>query len=134
MSNAHDTFADMTLLTDITRTAPSGEALLRLYEGQLTLNAAAKRLLGLEDDSQVAFRSGDRIWPDGRKRLYIAKKAYAAYSLVKVGKAYRIRSSSLCRKLAEMLQGYGTYRIEGENPVTDFNGDICYSIFFRKYQ
>ena len=129
----NDTFADMTLLTDITRTAPSGEALLRLYEGQLTLNAAAKRLLGLEDDSQVAFRSGNITGPDGKKRLFIAKKEFAAYSLVKAGHTYRIRSTVLCRTLAGMLQGYGTYRIERENPVTDYNGDVCYSIFFRKY-
>lgn len=129
-----DTFADMTLLTDITRVAPSGEALIRVYEGQLTLNAAAKKLLKLEDDSKVAFRAGEVYGPDGKKRLFIAKKAYAAYSLAKVGNAYRIRSASLCRKLADMLQGYGTYRIEGENPVKDLNGDVCYTIFFRRYE
>lgn len=128
-----DTFANMTLLTDITRVPPSGEALLRVYASQLTLNAAAKRLLGLDDDSKVAFRIGE-TGPAGTKRLYIAKKPYSAYSLVKVGNAYRIRSTSLCRSIAEMLQGYGTYRIESENPVKDFNGDVCYSVFFRKYE
>jgi hypothetical protein len=123
----------MTMLTDITRTPPSGEALIRVYKGQLILNAAAKKLLALKDDSKVAFRSGDN-GPNGTKRLYIAKKAYSAYSLVRNGRAYRIRSTSLCKAIADMLQGYGTYRIEGETPIRDFNGDICYSIFFRRYE
>ena len=121
------------MLTNITRTPPSGEALIRVYKGQLILNAAAKKLLALKDDSKVAFCSGDN-GPNGAKRLYIAKKAYSAYSLVRNGRAYRIRSTSLCKAIADMLQGYGTYRIEGETPIRDFNGDICYSIFFRRYE
>lgn len=128
-----DTFAGMTLLTDITKTAPSGEALIRVYKGQLTLNAAARKLLCLEDDSKVAFRTGD-LGPGGTKRLYIAKKPFSAYSLARKGNAYRIRSTALCKSIADMLQGYGTYRIESENPIRDYNGDVCYSVFFRKYQ
>lgn len=123
----------MTLLTDITKVAPSGEALIRVYQGQLTLNAAAKRLLKLDDHSKVAFKVGES-GPAGTKRLYIAKKAYSAYSLSKVGNAYRIHSTALCRSISELLQGYGTYRIESENPITDYNGDVCYSVFFRKYE
>lgn len=128
-----NTFADMTLMTDITKTPPSGEALIRVYKGQLSLNLAAKKLLDLQDDSKVAFRSGEP-GPQGTRRLYVAKKQYSAYRLLKVGRSYRISSTSLCKSIADMLQGYGTYRIESENPVRDYNGDICYSVFFRKYQ
>lgn len=128
-----DTFAGMTLLNDITKVAPSSEALLRVYENQLTLNAAAKRLLRLDDDSQVAFRTSDS-GPAGTKRLYVAKKSHSAYSVVKVGNGYRVRSAALCKSIADLLQGYGTYRIEGENPVRDYNGDVCYCVFFRRYE
>lgn len=114
-------------LTDLTKTPPSGQALLRVYPGQLTLNSAARELLGLTDDSQVAFRI------DSHRYVYVGRKTHSAYKLAKVGKAYRVRSTALCKSLADVLQGYGTYRIENENPARDFSGDICYPVFFRKY-
>ena len=119
----------MTPMKDITPAAPSGEALIRVYNGKLSLNAEAKRLLQLDNDSRVAFR----VSTSDDKRLYVAKKKYSAYKLIPHGHGYRIHSCSLCRSIAEKLQGYGTYRIEAENPSRDINGDVCYPVFFHKY-
>lgn len=121
----------MTLLHDISREPPSGEALMRVYKSKIIINAPAVKLLGLTDDSRVAFKVGEVL---GQKRLYIGKKDYNAYCLNKMGSRYRIHSTSLCKHIADMLQGYGTYRIESENHISDYNGDVMYSVFFRKYE
>lgn len=124
----------MTLLHDITNAAPSCEALVRVYKsGKLTLNAAAKRLLDLQDDSKVVFRIGDE-GPKETRKVYVGKRSYSAFSLVKVGNTYRIHSTHLCRSLADALQGYGTYRIEAENCERDFSNNVYYQLFFKRYE
>ncbi len=120
------------MLQDLTRAVPSNEALVRVYKGQLSLNAAAGRLLRLGPGIKVAFQADVTAGPAGTKRIYIGRRDTMAYLVYPVGHTFRVRNSELCRKLAESLQGYGTYRIEEEDPVRDFRGDTYYRLFFKK--
>lgn len=103
---------------------------MRVYKSKIVFNAPAVRLLGLDDGSRVAFKVGEVL---GQQRLYIGRKEYNAYCINRMGCRYRIHSTSLCKHIADMLQGYGSYRIEAENSILDYNGNIMYSVFFRKY-
>lgn len=120
-------------LHDVSRSAPKGEALVRIFKcGQLSLNFSAKQLLGLQDDSKVVFRLGEE-GPEGTMKVYIGRRSYSAYPLLPRGNCYRICSTRLCQCLAAALQGYGTYRIEAESRETDFSGNTYYQLFFKRY-
>lgn len=117
------------MMTDLTHKAQSCETLIRVYQNEVRLNASTTKLLGLSDTSRVTFRVKDT----DRKRVYLAKGGVSGYKLHKYGKQYVVRSRALCKALTEALQGYGTYRVESEDPMVDYLGNTCYSIFFRKY-
>lgn len=117
----------MTLMRDLSPVAPSSEALIRIYAGVIALNNEAARVLGLTDDSRIAFKVGNEP-----HRVYIGKRQYSAYSLSKRGRGYRVNSADLSRKLAEALDGCGTYRIERETSVSDYSGNK-YFMIFKKY-
>lgn len=129
--DSENTFAGMTL-QDLTKAVPSNEALIRVYKGQLSFNAAAGRLLRLGPGIKVAFQTDVTPGPAGTKRIYVGRRSVMGYLVAPVGRTFRVRSSELCRTLADNLQGYGSYRIEEEDPVRDFRGDVYYRLFFKK--
>ncbi len=111
---------------------PSDECLIHIYRsGKLALTRKACSLLGLDDDSRIGFKIDSR---PGRNLICIGTRGHLTYGVIRVGNHYRVRSTSLCRFLAESLQGYGTYRIESESPMLSLSGDKYYPIFFRKYE
>lgn len=117
------------MMKNLVNAAPSSETIIRVYPGKLVLSAATMRLLEIDSASRVAIRteaSGDK------GNVYIGNSTNG-YSLSLVGKRGCIRSAVLCRAIANKLQGYGTYKVEADNPVMDYSGTTFYSIFFRKY-
>ena len=125
----NDTFIPK-MLNDITTAAPNGGAFVKVYRDMLLLNAGAVSLLGINDPDFVAIKTTNE-GPTG-KRLWIGKSSIG-YAMHRVGRRFRVNSKLLCTKMSEMLQGYGTYRIEPDNSVRDYSGNIYYSIFFRRY-
>lgn len=111
----------------LSRTAPSNEYLLRVYEKHIKITAKLTQLLKLADSSQVAFQVNGSA-------LYIVKKAKNGYNLKKCNNGYRINDSKLARSIASILSGPGTYRVEADETEVDYNGDTCYRIFFRPYE
>lgn len=112
-------------MRDITTIPPSSETLLRVYSaGQVTFSHSASDALGIVPDTKVAFVVNNN------SRVYVTKRESLAYSVVKTGGSYRIRSKALSKSLADTLNGYGTYRIEIENAEKDSRGNVFYPIFF----
>lgn len=121
-------------LQRLNRTAPSHEALLRLYDcGKMVFNAPAARLLELSPNALIAVCfDKDAYDARGVKRLYIGTSRTG--HLVKPRRdTYYVCSASLCKDVAEALEGYGTYRICPEDYSRDADGVKFYNIFFKKY-
>lgn len=111
-------------MRDLTTIPPSSETLLRVYAaGQITFSRSASSVIGLDPQTKVAFTTINN-------KVYVTKRESLAYSVVKTGGSYRIRSKALSKSLAETLNGYGTYRIEPENAEKDSRGNVYYPIFF----
>lgn len=121
-------------LQRINRAAPSHEALLRLYDcGKMVLNASAARLLELSPSSQIAVCfDRDAFDARGVKRLYIGV-ARSGHQVKPRKDTYYVCCASLCKDVADSLEGYGTYRICPEDFSRDADGTRYYNIFFKKY-
>lgn len=121
-------------LQRLNKTAPSHEALVRLYQcGKIVLNASASKLLELNTDSMIAVCFDKEAYDArGVKRLYIGTTRIG--HLVKQRRdTFFVCSSSLCKDVAASLEGYGTYRICPEDFSRDADGTKFYNIFFKKY-
>lgn len=122
----------MTLKT-INRAAPSHEALLRVYQGKMVFNASASRLLDLNPNDLVSVcYDKDAMDARGVKRLYVGK-ARSGHMVRPRRDTFFVCSASLCKDVAESLEGYGTYRICPEDHTKDADGIMYYNIFFKKY-
>lgn len=115
---------------------PKSEATLKVYESEVVLSEAAVKMLGLEDDSPFVIFMEDRDAERSKhRRLYVAKATAPwpmKYPSVRKGHRRTIRCRDLCRQLALLLDGPGTYRICEEDSYTEF-GITWYNIFFRRY-
>lgn len=121
-------------LVQLTRQAPRSEALIRVYKNQVAINAAAARLLDLHNKDMVNVLVDKDAQASGRgNRLYIGKAKSNAYQVLRRRSSFRICCTALARSIAEALEGTGTYRICPEDSETDFNGEVYYNIFFKKY-
>ena len=121
-------------LQRINRTAPSSEALVRVYKGgKMVFNANASRLLELSPQAHIAICYDlESYSARGVKRLYIGTARNG--HLVKPRRdTYFVCSTTLCRDVADALEGYGTYRICPEDFSRDADGIKYYNIFFKKY-
>lgn len=121
-------------LQRLNRKAPSTEALLRVYNGgKMVFNATASRLLELAPGVSVAIcYDTDMLSARGVKRLYVGTSR-SGYQVKPRRDTFYVCSASLCKDVAESLEGYGTYRICPEDFSRDFDGTKYYNIFFRKY-
>lgn len=121
-------------LVDIEHKLYAADPTLRLYETRFTLNIAAMRLLGIDEQSfRIFIRIDKQEAISGRFRLYIARSNKSTgYAVRGRGKRGLVNSVTLCKKLAEMLNGCGAYRICEEVSKQE-DGMTWYEIFFRKY-
>jgi len=124
----------MTQLIDIENKLYPADPTLRLYPNRCVLNAAALRLLDLDGQAfRVFIRIDKQQAFSGRQRLYIARSdKVIGYVVRRRSNRGLINSASLCRLLAEKLNGYGAYRICEEVSVQE-DGMTFYEIFFRRY-
>lgn len=121
-------------LQRLTHTAPSKEAVLRVYNGKVVLNACASRLLGLNPGDLVNVTyDREHFQASGDKRLYIGKVKRNAYEVTRRAESYYICSTALSKSIADALQGFGSYRICPEDYTTGLDGEKYYNIFFKKY-
>lgn len=118
------------MLTNLVNTLPPTEACLHVYKETVTLNRAAVELLNLHEGDKVNFKKNS----SGCITVWIGKVTANGYGVRMRRKCARINSSKLCKALASALQGPGTYRIEGENTISEFSGQKYYSIFFRRFE
>lgn len=117
------------MLNSLLDSAPRTEPLIRVYSQYITFNAPAAKLLGFKDDDVVSIMQDDR---DGY--VYVANcQAKQSYTLASRNNTYLVRNSLLSRKLAECLDGFGTYRISKDMIQTDLFGNKYYNIFKKKY-
>ncbi len=126
----------MTTMIDITRALPCTIPCIRVYKNEAVISAPAARLLEIPENpgSRVVIRQDLDEAVRGRDRVYIGRcDTSAGFPVAKKGLRYRLISSSLVRQLVTHLEGYGTYRIDGETPVRD-GGITYYEIFFRRYE
>lgn len=121
-------------LQKLNRKAPSTESLLRVYNGgKLVFNAAAARLLELAPSSLISICFDKEAFDSrGVKRLYVGT-ARSGYQVKPRRDTFYVCSASLCKDVAEALEGYGTYRICSEDFSRDADGTKYYNIFFKKY-
>lgn len=119
------------MLVDISNTVSRAEPLLRVYDSKIVLNAAASALLGLNENSCLSFKADER---ETSSHVYVGNvlAARQCYPVRKRANTYYVTDSTLSRKLAERLQGCGTYRISKEDNL-EYSGVTYYNIFFRKY-
>lgn len=109
---------------------------MKIYESEVVFSEAAVRLLHLSvASSGVVFMVDKDAEQMKRKRLYVARATGPwpiIYPSIPKQKRRVVRCRELCRQLAHGLDGYGTYRICGEDSWTD-RGITWYNIFFRRY-
>ena len=119
------------MLVDVSQKVSRAEPLLRVYDSKIVLNAAASTLLKLNDDSCLSFKADER---ETSSHVYVGNvpSARQCYPVRKRAKTYFVTDSNLARRLAERLQGNGTYRISKEDNI-EYSGVTYYNIFFRKY-
>ena len=121
-------------LVQLNRQAPRSEALIRVYNNNIVINAAAARLLDLQHGDMVNVLKDKDAESAGRGiRLYIGKAQRNAYRVKERRSTFRVFCTSMARSIAEALEGYGTYRVCPEDSATDAMGQKYYNIFFRKY-
>lgn len=120
----------MLILKDFPMCGPRSEALIKLYRsGKIVLNAATAKLLRLDDSSRITFRTDSES-----RNVYVGKREYKSSALRPYGREYVLNFSSLCRDLADKLEGYGTYRVEAESKEIDQAGNTYYRIFNKKFE
>ena len=102
---------------------------MRLYKNYLLLNCPAARLLDLREGSAVSIQRDDR---DGYVYIANCSSMKQSYPVAVANKRFLVRSAKLCRKLANTLEGYGTYKVCTEDSI-EFMGHKFYNIFKRKY-
>jgi hypothetical protein len=118
------------MLVSLINDAPRSEPLLRIYETYMTLNSHAAQLLGLTDGDKVYIGREER---EGNN-FYIGKAKLKQSSLiVRRGRTFLLHNAALARKLADWLEGKGTYRICPEDKIEDCFGNLFYNIFKKKY-
>ena len=118
-------------LTTLSRGIPETEPKMRIYGHYVVLNAAAVKLLGIQDGDYIQFAKPTYGF---RNELYIRKTNVPAGSYIarKRKLTARISSASLLGILKENGFGNGCYRICPEVAVEDKDGTY-YNIFFRNY-
>lgn len=104
------------------------DPVLMVYRDRVRLNRAGALLLGLNEMPRVSFKTDDS------GHVYIGSRSFASIKVNRTGGRYTITSVKLARKLASMLDGPGTYRIEQETSDVDHAGMRYYLIFWRKYE
>ena len=124
----------MSQLVDLEHKLYSADPTIRIYPARFILNAAALRLLGVNEQASRVFIRVDKEQAfSGRQRLYIARSDKPiGYAVRRRNNRGLVSSVSLCRLLAEKLNGYGAYRICEEASIQE-DGMTWYEIFFRKY-
>ena len=119
-------------LTTLSKGLPETEPKIRIYDYYVVLNAAAVKLLVINDGDYVQFAKPAYGF---RKELYIRKTSVPGGSYIarkKGRQTARISSASLIGILQENEFGKGCYRICPEVKVEDKDGTY-YNIFFRNY-
>lgn len=121
-------------LQRLNKTAPSHEALVRIYNsGKMVFNANASRLLELSPNDLISICFDKEAYDArGVKRLYVGK-ARAGHMVKPRKDTFFVCSSSLCKDVAGALEGFGTYRLCPEDFSRDADGIKYYNIFFKKY-
>lgn len=124
----------MSQLVDLEHKLYSADPTIRIYPARFILNAAALRLLGINEQAfRVFIRIDKQEAFSGRQRLYIARSDKPiGYAVKRRDNRGLVSSVSLCRLLAEKLNGYGAYRICEEVSIEE-DGATWYEIFFRRY-
>lgn len=117
------------MLTPLLKNPPRTQPLIRIYANIISFNAPAAAMLDLKESDSVAIMQDDR---DGY--IYVANCAALkqSYALTRRNNTFKVSNTQLCRKLAEQLEGFGTYRICQELSK-EYMGHKFYNIFDKKY-
>ena len=122
----------MIYLQDIDITPDRHTPTISVYPNRCVISGSGCQLLQLSDSSPRVRVKSDL---DNRGRLYISRSNNdSGYYTTgrKHGITRRINSAAFSRKLAELLEGYGTYKICEDSSVIDGSGVTNYELFFRK--
>lgn len=117
------------MLQDLLNDAPRSEPLVRIYKNYICFNAVAVKLLGLKEGDSVSIMRDDR---DGY--LYVANcnSMKQSHAITMKKTMFTVSSAPLCRKMAENLEGFGSYKI-CKDETQDYMGHKFYNIFKKKY-
>ena len=116
------------MLKPLLNSAPRTTPLIRVYVNYISFNEPAARLLELKKGDSVSIMADDRSG-----YIYVANAVTKqSYALTCRNNTYKVSNRRLCRKLAESLEGFGSYKIIREDNQ-EFMGNIYYNIFKRKY-
>ena len=117
------------MLTPLLKNPPRTQPLIRIYANIISFNAPAAAMLDLKEGDSVSIMQDDR---DGY--IYVANCATIkqSYALTRRNNTFKVSSTQLCRKLAEQLEGFGTYRICQELSK-EYMDHKFYNIFNKKY-
>lgn len=117
------------MLKNLLSSAPKTEPLLRIYANYISFNEAAACLLQMDDGGSLSVMQDDR---DGY--VYVANNpdAKVAYRAKKIGNILFFYDAKLAHRLAEVMEGRGTYRV-CESEKTEFMGHQYYNVFTKKY-
>lgn len=118
------------MLVNLLNDAPRTEPLLRIYENYMTFNSPAAKLMGLTDGDKVYIGRDERM----ANNLYVGKARLKQSNVViRRGHTFILHNAALARKVADWLEGRGTYRICSEDTMGDGFGNLFYNIFKKKY-
>jgi len=121
----------MAILKDIDIAPTRHTPTLSIYRSRCVLSASACKLLGLSDEHPRIRVKTDLV---NRGRVYISRSQNDSgfhSSRRADGQTRHIDSVSFCTKLADALDGYGTYKICEDSTVSD-GGIVHYEIFFKR--
>lgn len=123
------------MLKSLIEGLPPQEAAIRIYRNAVCLNAPAARLLGFgEEGGYLAAVSDTDASCNGRVPVYVGVtgSSHSGLKVTRRGKCVRVNSRALAGRLAEALDGYGTYRICPEDR-REAGGTVYFNIFYRRY-
>lgn len=116
------------MLKPLLKSAPRTTPLIRVYMNYICFNEPAAKLLGLKEGDSVSIMEDDR---DGY--IYVANAVTKqSYVLTRRNNTFKVSNRRLCRKLAEALDGFGSYKIISSESL-EFMDKIYYNIFKCKY-
>lgn len=102
---------------------------MRVYSHYIAFNAMAVDLLEIHEGDALSVMQDDR-----EGYIYVSNNpdAKVAFGVRRRANTFEVCNTQLARRLAELMEGEGAYRICAEDAI-EFMGHKYYNVFAKKY-